>query len=56
MTDEINFQGFFVFHSAVVGIFFTTKARNPENTERKFNFVLFFFRVFVVDFYIAYLK
>jgi hypothetical protein len=56
MPDEINFQGFFILYLVTVGIFFTTKALNPENTKRKFNFVLSFFRVFVVDFYIAYLK
>jgi hypothetical protein len=56
MPDEINFQGFFLFLSATVGIFFTTKARNRENTKRKFNFVLSFFRVFVLGFFVAYVN
>ena len=56
ILDQINFQGFFVLHRATVEIFFTTKILNPENTKRKFNFVLSLFRVFVADYYIAYLK
>jgi hypothetical protein len=50
MPDEINFQGFFRFLDATGKIFFTTKARNRENTKRKINFVIPFFRVFVVVF------
>jgi hypothetical protein len=56
MPDEINFQGFFIPDCAAVGIFFATKAPNPENTKRIFNFVLSFFRVFEVNFYVAYFK
>ena len=55
MPDEINFQGFFILHCVTIGIFFATKALNSENTKRKFNFVLFF-RVFVVNFSVAYFK
>jgi hypothetical protein len=53
MPDEINFQGFFSVHCATSGIFFSTKALDPENTKRKFNFVRSFFRVFMVNFYVA---
>jgi hypothetical protein len=56
MPDEINFQGFFILGCAAVGIFFATKAPNPENPKRKFNFVLSFFLFFVVNFYVAYFK
>jgi hypothetical protein len=44
MPDEINFQGFFILHRATGGVFFTTKALNPENTKRKFDFMLSCFR------------
>ena len=54
MPDEINFQGFFSVHCAAIKIFFSTKALNLENTKRKFNFVLSFSCVFVVNFFVAY--